>query len=148
MTLDDRFAFRHPRVYISNYFESLENQIDLAAEQELIETTDKNQLDEINSKRHEMIVEVKTYFNIVIDRVQNDIETTEMFKKALESSDCEDIESKLGKILFENDCMFFLEKSIVRRSFGMLIIVKDEFIAPRGVNYLRYIFFIDAFVLV
>ena len=131
---DINFAISHSRVYIANYFDSLTNQIDVAAEQELAETTQSIQCDAINAQRHEMIAKVKTYSESVINRVQIDRQIAERFKTISKGLDT----GEIGKFLFGNECMFFLEKCLVQGGIGRLVAVKDEYIGSRGINYLRY----------
>ncbi len=132
---DINLAISHSRVYIANYFDSLTNQIDVAAEQELAETTQSIHCDAINAQRHEMVGKVKKFSESLINRVQIDRQIAERFKTISKGLDT----GEIGKFLFGNECMFFLEKCLVQGGFGTLVAVKDEYIGSRGINYLRYL---------
>lgn len=148
-----KYSLKFPKLHLTNHFDEIINNIDIAAENGIKYATSGDLINLINDQRNEMISKLRCVVNILtsscglqsalIKKLELSAETIDAnFTKqnADIESFLEDLHFQFEAAVMQKQCFVFLEKDLFETgNFGTLIFVKDEYIGRRGVQYLRYI---------
>lgn len=154
-----KFSLEFPQIYLTNSFDAIINEIDLAAEKEILEINTRNHCPNkialINSQRSQMVDKLKGHLTRLISEIQLSDSRKSLLENSLKLIESElenlyiqnksdltnlfyQVRFDLERIVFNNQTVLFLSNRILQgNEFGTLVFLQDEFIGSKGIQYLK-----------
>ena len=136
------------KLWITNYFDSVINKIDIFTENLIVECESNANVKkrcDLNSTRDKIINEIKTIEEANLKELEINREYVRIQIEILRlNHKHEDLVNQISKVLFKNFCIFISNKEVnvkLSSSYPLgILIVTDWFMTDADILFLKYIF--------